>query len=114
MKLKTHGSLFDHACQIKDMKFSGFSPTTLRYTCNDCGGHLILKLDRARWEDLFGEKPSFRLSKKVLTSLEEIGAEPVTTDEEIEAAAQEIASFSAQQKFHWEPSEDEEEDEDEE
>lgn len=115
MKLKTHGSLFDHACQMKDMKFSGFSPTTLRYTCNECGGHLVLKLDREMWEDLFGEKPSFRLSKKVLASLEEIGVESVTTDEEMEAAAQEIASFSGQHKFHWEPSdEDAAEDDDEE
>jgi len=113
MKLKTYGSLFDHACQIKDMKFSGFSPTTLRYTCNECGGHLILKLDRRLWGDLFGEKPSFRLSKKVLTNLEEIGAEPVITDEEVEAATQEIASFSGHQKFHWEPADDEEADDEE-
>jgi len=108
MNLKTHGSLFEHACQIRDMKFSGFSPHSLRYTCNECGGHLILRLDRGQWGEFFGDKPSFRLSKKVLNLLEENGAEAIASDEEAEAASQEIMSFTAHQKFHWEPADDEE------
>ena len=114
MKLKTYGSLFDHACQIKDMKFSGFSPTTLRYTCNECGGHLILKLDRSQWGELFGDRPSFRLSKKVLTALEALGVAPVEGEDEAQAATLEIASFSSHHnKFHWEPAHDEEADDEE-
>jgi len=108
MNLNTHGSLFEHPCQIKDMKFSGFSPHSLRYTCNECGGHLILKLDRSQWAELFGDKPSFRLSKRVLALLEEKGAEAISSEEEAAEASLEITSFTGQQKFRWEPEEDEE------
>ena len=106
MKLNTHGSLFDHACQIKDMKFSGFSPTSLRYTCNECGGYLILKLDRERWNELFGDKLSFRLTKKILGLVGESGAETVS-QEEAAVFSQDVDSFLGNPKFRWEPSEDE-------
>jgi len=69
---------------------------------------LILKVERSQWADLFGDKPSFRLSKRVLAMLEEKGAEAISSEEEAAEASLEIASFTGQQKFRWEPDEDEE------
>ena len=113
MHVRTVTQLFDHKCQLKDMKLSGFNPNSLRYHCTECGGVLVLKLDRQKWERAFGTNPSFKLSKKILQILEEVGAEPIMDEDEL-AEAQ--AQLPDPDKFHWAPSEaddeDDEEDED--
>ena len=75
MKIRTTGQLFEHPCQIKDMKLAGFSPSGLRYLCGMCGGQFVLRLDREKWEKAFGENPSFRLTKKILTVLQGEGVD---------------------------------------
>lgn len=108
MKLRTTGQLFDHQCQLKDMKLSGFNPSSLRYHCTICGGAFLLKLDRDKWEEAFGENPSFRLSKKILQVLDEVGAEAIEGEDEIEAESSSMETPDPA-KFKWEPGEEEEE-----
>jgi hypothetical protein len=107
MKLNTTGQLFEHNCQIKDMKLSGFNVSSLRYHCTVCGGQFLLKLDREKWEAAFGDNPSFRLTKKILQVLEEAGAEPMADEQEIEHEAASMEEPDPK-KFRWEPAEDEE------
>ena len=83
--------------------------------CTQCGGILLLRLSREQWEAVFGEKPSFRLSKKILDALEGLGVQSLTAEDEIAAASEEVERVGVKaDKFHWEPSDDEGEDEDEE
>lgn len=117
MKVKTHGQLFDHKCQLKDMKMSGFGPKGLRYHCTECGGVLVIKLEREHWDAAFGDKPNFKLSKKVLQQLEKAGAETIVDESEAEDMAGELEAVTeatAEPRFKWSPSDDEDEDEDEE
>lgn len=95
MKIRTTGQLFPHTCQIKDMKLSGFSPNSIRYHCVCCGGMLVLRLERNRWEEVFGDKKNLNLSKTILQELD-----AVIDDEEIETANQEMGEPS---KFVWQP-----------
>ncbi|MEW6279977.1 MAG: hypothetical protein AB1758_15210 [Candidatus Eremiobacterota bacterium] len=113
MKVKTHGQLFDHKCQLKDMKLSGFGPKGLRYHCTECGGVLILRLERTQWDEAFGEKPTFKLSKKVLAALEAAGAETIIDETEAEDVSAELEAVTDSNRFVWTPSDDDEdEDED--
>lgn len=98
MKVRTTGQLFPHKCQIKDMKLSGFSPTSIRYHCVTCGGTLILRLHRDQWESVFGSKKSLTLSKSILQSLDAI-----TDEKEVEEASSEMGD---PEKFVWTPPED--------
>ena len=111
MHVRTVTQLFDHRCQLKDMKLSGFNPNSLRYHCTECGGVLVLKLDRQKWERAFGSNPSFKLNKKILEILEEVGAEPITDEDEL-AEAQ--STLPDPDKFTWVPEEGAEEPEDDE
>lgn len=95
MKIRTTGQLFPHKCQIKDMKLSGFSPSSIRYHCNACGGMLVLRLERDRWEAVFGDKKNLYLSKAILQELD-----AVVDDEELEAAT---AGMEEPSKFVWSP-----------
>ncbi|HXE72987.1 MAG TPA: hypothetical protein VNO81_10030 [Candidatus Nitrosotenuis sp.] len=106
MKLKTRDQLFEHACQLKDMKLSGFSPTTLKYHCTQCGGMLLLRLERQRWEAIFGARPSFKLSRKILDNLESIGISDLS-EEDVPAVEMPSGSPLRPGKFHWEPSDEE-------
>ncbi len=115
MKVRTQGQLFDHRCQIKDMKLSGFGPKGLRYHCMECGGVLVLKLDRAQWDAAFGDKPTFKLSKKVLQQLEAAGAEAILDETEVDDVSAELEAvhITETHKFSWTPSDDDDdEDED--
>ena len=98
MKVRTTNQLFPHKCQIKDMKLSGFSPNTIRYHCNQCGGVLLLKLDRNEWESVFGDRKNLNLSKQILQELDAIEDET-----EIEKAS---AAMGDKDKFVWSPPED--------
>lgn len=65
MNVPTMEQLFDHKCQIKDMRLSGFNPESLTYYCNECGGKLTLK--RTKKSDDYIEKyASLRLTKRLL------------------------------------------------
>ena len=108
MRINTKDQLFDHSCQIKDMKLAGFNPTTLRYHCTVCGGQFFLKLDKQKWEEAFGDNPSFRLTKKILTVLE---GDVILDDDEIQEAAKEAMETPDPKKFSWIPDDDEDEDE---
>lgn len=114
MKVRTQGQLFDHRCQLKDMKLSGFGPKGLRYHCMECGGVLVLKLDKSQWDDAFGEKPTFKLSKKVLQQLEAAGAEAILDETEVDDVSAELEAvhITETHKFVWTPSDDDDEDED--
>ena len=107
MRIRTKDQLFDHSCQIKDMKLAGFNPTTLRYHCTVCGGQFFLKLDKQKWEEAFGENPSFRLTKKILSVLE---GDVIEDDEEIAEASKSLEEPDPN-KFKWLPDDDEDEDE---
>ncbi len=98
MKIRTTGQLFPHKCQIKDMKLSGFSPDSIRYHCVSCGGMLVLRLERDRWESVFGDKKNLNLSKAILQELD-----AVEDDEELEAVN---ATMGEPSKFVWSPPED--------
>lgn len=98
MKIRTTDQLFPHKCQIKDMKLSGFSPNSIRYHCNQCGGVLILRLDRNEWESVFGDRKNLNLSKSILTQLDAIEDE-----EEIQETNRELGD---KEKFVWSPPED--------
>ncbi|MBI3925397.1 MAG: hypothetical protein HY319_07660 [Armatimonadetes bacterium] len=100
MYIPTTGQLFPHRCQIKDMKLSGYNPSSLRYHCTACGGVLELKLDRERWKEVFGEDSSFKLSKRVLMELDIVEEEPE------DAGPPEPAPTPG--KFVWNPPDDEE------
>lgn len=102
MKIRTTSQLFDHDCQIKDMKLAGFSPSGLRYLCIVCGGQFVLRLARERWEKAFGENPSFRLTPAVLEQLTEQGAEPVEDEEALKQATAEMQEPDPQ-RFRWVP-----------
>ena len=95
MKILTTGQLFPHKCQIKDMKLSGFSPNSIRYHCSECGGQLILKLDRDEWETVFGDRKNLNLSKAILQRLD-----AVVDEEEIATATQ---AMPEPDKFVWSP-----------
>lgn len=110
MKIRTTGQLFEHACQIKDMKLAGFSPSGLRYLCSACGGQFVLKLDREKWERAFGENPSFRLTKKILSVLQEEGAEAVD-DEDLASEAAADMQEPDPNRFRWVPEDDDDDDE---
>ncbi|MGE0495089.1 MAG: hypothetical protein AB7S38_38130 [Vulcanimicrobiota bacterium] len=101
MKVRTTGQLFPHKCQIKDMKLSGFSPSSIRYHCVVCGGILVLRLEREQWESVFGSKKSLTLSKTILQSLDAL-----TDDEEIQTASAEMGD---PEKFVWTPPDDDDE-----
>ena len=107
MKINTIDQLFDHSCQIKDMKLAGFNPTTLRYHCTVCGGQFFLKLDKEKWEQAFGDNPSFRLTKKILQVLE---GDVIMDDEEIKEASKTLETPDPK-KFSWAPTGDDDEDE---
>jgi hypothetical protein len=65
LNIDTTENLFEHKCQIKDMKLSGFNPETLTYYCQGCGGKLVLK--RTKKSDSYIEKnASLRLTKRLL------------------------------------------------
>ncbi len=98
MKVRTTNPLFPHKCQIKDMKLSGFSPNGIRYHCNQCGGILILRLDRDEWESVFGDRKNLNLSKSILQQLDAIEDE-----EEILEKNEEMGD---KDKFVWSPPED--------
>lgn len=98
MIVRTTDQLFPHKCQIKDMKLSGFSPNSIRYHCSDCGGVLILKLDRDHWESVFGDRRNLNLSKSILQQLD-----AVVDEEELEAANSQMGEPD---KFVWSPPED--------
>lgn len=100
MKILTTGQIFPHKCQIKDMKLSGFTPNTIRYHCVECGGVLVLRLEREQWESVFGSKKSLKLTKKILESLDAL-----TDDDEIENASAEMGDPA---KFVWQPPDDDE------
>lgn len=95
MKIRTTGQLFPHKCLIKDMKLSGFSPNSIRYHCVSCGGMLVLRLERDRWEAVFGDKKNLNLSKAILQELD-----AVEDDEEADAVSAEMGEPS---KFVWSP-----------
>lgn len=98
MKVRTTNQLFPHKCQIKDMKLSGFSPNSIRYHCNQCGGVLILRLDRNEWESVFGDRKNLNLSKTILQQLDAIEDE-----EEIQETSE---AMGDKEKFVWTPPED--------
>lgn len=99
MKIRTTNQLFPHKCQIKDMKLSGFSPNSIRYHCSQCGGVLILRLDRNEWESVFGDRKNLNLSKTILTQLDAI---------ENESEIQEVSeAMGDKEKFVWSPPEEE-------
>ncbi len=104
MKVPTRGQLFPHKCQIKDMKLSGYNPSSLRYHCTACGGVLVLKLDRERWKEVFGEDTSFKLTKKILSTLEIVKPEPQEDPSEKPAGTENKAGH-----FVWTPPDDENE-----
>ena len=93
------------------MKLAGFSPSGLRYLCSVCGGQFVLRLPRDRWEKAFGENPSFRLTKKILSVLKLEGAEEIEDEEEAQEASAEMVEPDPK-RFRWEP-EDEDDDEEE-
>ena len=98
MKIRTTNQLFPHKCQIKDMKLSGFSPNSIRYHCSECGGVLILRLERDEWESVFGDRKNLNLSKSILQQLDAI---------EDETEIQEVSSsMGDKEKFVWSPPED--------
>ena len=98
MKVRTTNQLFPHKCQIKDMKLSGFSPNSIRYHCVECGGVLILRLDRDEWESVFGDRQNLNLSKAILQQLNAI---------EDEAEIEEVSTaMGDKEKFSWSPPED--------
>ncbi len=105
MRIVTKGSLFDHPCQIKDMKLGGFSPGALRYHCTVCGGQYFLKLDKNKWEEAFGDNPSFRLTKKILTVL---GGEVIDDENEINEVSKSLEEPDPA-KFSWTPEDEEDE-----
>lgn len=108
MKIRTAHQLFEHNCQIKDMKLAGFSPSGLRYLCTACGGQFVMRLDREKWEKAFGDNPSFRLTKKILQMFEAEGGEAIEDDEDLNAAAQEMEEPDPE-RFRWVPEDDDEE-----
>lgn len=74
MNIETSEKLFDHKCQIKDMRLSGFNPETLTYYCNECGGKLVVR--RTKKSDAYIEKfASLRLTKRLI---ELTGYEPTS------------------------------------
>ena len=103
MKIITKDQLFEHACQIKDMKLAGFNPAALRYHCNVCGGQFFLKLDKEKWEQAFGDNPSFRLTKKILQVLE---GDIIDDDDEILEASKGMEEPDPK-KFTWQPTDEE-------
>ncbi|HXE71372.1 MAG TPA: hypothetical protein VNO81_01830 [Candidatus Nitrosotenuis sp.] len=110
MKVPTRDKLFEHDCQLKDMKLTGFTPSELHYQCQDCGGVLVLKYDPEEWGPVFKKKKSFKLSRELLKAL----APQMELEEEDEAPAPAEAAPDRPRKFVWSPSdEDEEEDEEE-
>lgn len=110
MKIRTTGQLFDHPCQIKDMKLAGFSPSGLRYLCSVCGGQFVLRLNREKWEKAFGENPSFRLTKKILAVLKEEGAEAIEDDEQAREVSAEMEEPDPN-RFTWTPEDDDDDEE---
>ena len=92
------------------MKLVGFSPSGLRYLCNVCGGQFVLRLDRDKWEKAFGENPSFRLTKKILSVLEHEGAEAIE-DEDLAREASSEMQEPDPNRFRWEPDDDDEDEE---
>lgn len=110
MKIRTTGQLFEHPCQIKDMKLAGFSPSGLRYLCSMCGGQFVLRLDREKWEKAFGENPSFRLTKKILSVLQGEGAEAIEDEDQAKEAAEGMEAPDPN-RFTWTPEDDDEDDE---
>ena len=105
MKIRTTGQLFEHPCQIKDMKLAGFSPSGLRYLCSMCGGQFVLRLDREKWERAFGENPSFRLTKRILAVLQEEGAEAIDDDDEVGEVSADMEAPDPK-RFQWTPEDD--------
>ena len=98
MKVRTTNQPFPHKGQIKDMKLSGFSPNSIRYHCNQCGGVLILRLDRNEWESVFGDRKNLNLSKSILQQLDAI--------EDEEEIQEKSAAMGDKEKFVWTPPED--------
>jgi hypothetical protein len=65
LNVTTTENLFEHKCQIKDMKLSGFNPEMLTYYCQECGGKLVIK--RTKKADAFIKKnATLKLSKRLL------------------------------------------------
>jgi hypothetical protein len=92
------------------MKLAGFSPSGLRYLCSVCGGQFVLRLDREKWEKAFGENPSFRLTKKILTVLHGEGAEAIE-DEDLATEASSEMEAPDPNRFRWEPEDDDDDEE---
>lgn len=87
------------------MKLGGFSPGALRYHCTICGGQFFLKLDKEKWESAFGDNPSFRLTKKILSVL---GEDIIIDDDEIEEVNKSLEEPDPA-KFSWNPNDEDEE-----
>jgi len=64
LNLPTTENLFEHKCQIKDMKLSGFNPETLTYYCQECGGKLTVKRTKPV-NDYIEKHASLKLTKKM-------------------------------------------------
>jgi hypothetical protein len=69
VNIPTKNQLFEHVCQLKDMKLSAYNPKSLTYYCQICGGKLIIEKDIRDWGDLFGDPINLKLSKSVLTKV---------------------------------------------
>ena len=92
------------------MKLAGFSPSGLRYLCGMCGGQFGRPLDREKWEKAFGENPSFRLTKRILSVLQGEGAEEIDDESQAEQAMEGMEAPDPK-RFTWTPEDDDDDDE---
>lgn len=92
------------------MKLAGFSPSGLRYLCSMCGGQFVLRLDRDKWEKAFGENPSFRLTKKILSVLRDEGAEEIDDEEQVQETIEGMEAPDPN-RFSWTPEDDDDDEE---
>jgi hypothetical protein len=82
LNIPTEDQLFEHPCQLKDMKLSAYNPKSLTYYCQTCGGKFIIEKEIHDWQKLFGEPMNLKLSKKVLTTVLKVREDHVRLEEE--------------------------------
>lgn len=98
MRIPTSDQLFPHDCDISDMQVSGFTPTSIRYHCKECGGMLLIKMSKDQWQETFGRRKTLALTSKVLKE-----GEVLVDPDDIQHASVEMPHPD---KFVWTPPED--------
>ncbi len=105
--IKTTEQVFPHSCQPEDLKLTGYTPSSIRYHCVECGGMLSLAIQREDWEEFFGPEPNLQLTEAIIHKASPGSIKGQGKKEQEEAQVQPKASVppirEEQEHIRWTP-----------